>query len=114
MEALDARIELDARFHHAIACATQNSLLIGLVERFMNALDATRRRSIQSESRWRASKAAHGKILQGITDHDPDAAEQAMCEHVRAMAAVLKADTAQAQAPGRRPSPGGHSKGGRP
>jgi GntR family transcriptional repressor for pyruvate dehydrogenase complex len=98
---LDRRIELDARFHHAIAQATQNSLLVGLVERFMNALDATRRRSAQSESRWRASKAAHARILERIAARDPDAAEQAMCEHVRATAAVLKA---QAQAP---------SKGGR-
>jgi DNA-binding FadR family transcriptional regulator len=110
MDELDARIELDARFHHAIARATQNSLLVGLVERFMNALDATRRRSVQSESRWRASKAAHARILRGIADHDPDAAERAMCQHVRAVAAVLKA---QAQAPARRRSRGGPSKGGR-
>jgi GntR family transcriptional repressor for pyruvate dehydrogenase complex len=108
---LDERIELDARLHHAIARATQNSLLVGLVERFMNALDATRRKTVQSESRWRASKAAHARILQGIADHDPDAAEQAMREHVRAVAAALKA---QAQAPGPRRTPGGPSRGGRP
>jgi GntR family transcriptional repressor for pyruvate dehydrogenase complex len=86
---LDERIDLDARFHHAIARATQNGLLVGLVERFMNALDATRRRTVQSESRWQASKVAHARILQGIADHDPEAAEQAMCEHVRAVAATL-------------------------
>ena len=108
---LDARIDLDARFHHAIARATQNGLLVGLVERFMNALDATRRKTVQSESRWQASKAAHARILQGIADHDPDAAEQAMCEHVRAVAEALRA---QEQAPARRRPRRGPSKGGRP
>jgi GntR family transcriptional repressor for pyruvate dehydrogenase complex len=106
------RVELDARFHHAIARATQNSLLVGMVERFMNALDATRRRSFQTEARWRQSKAAHARILQGIADHEPDAAEQAMCEHVRAVAAVMKAQTQEAA---RRRSRSGPTKwGGRP
>jgi GntR family transcriptional repressor for pyruvate dehydrogenase complex len=83
------RTELDARLHHAIARATHNALLVELVGRFMNALDATRRRSAQSESRWRMSKAAHRRIVDAIAGRDPEAAEREMLEHVRATAAFL-------------------------
>ena len=55
----------------------------------MNALDATRRRSAQSESRWRMSKAAHRRIVAAIAAGDPDGAEREMLEHVRATAGFL-------------------------
>jgi GntR family transcriptional repressor for pyruvate dehydrogenase complex len=83
------RVELDAQFHHAIARATHNALLIGLVERFMNALDATRRASAQSETRWEMSRAAHRRIFAAIAARDPEGAEREMLEHVRATAAFL-------------------------
>lgn len=86
---VERRMQLDAEFHQAIARATQNALLAGLVERFMNALDATRRVSAQTESRFRMSKSAHRKIAAAISNGDPDAAEREMLEHVRAITAFL-------------------------
>lgn len=86
---VERRMQLDAEFHQAIARATQNALLAGLVERFMNALDATRRISAQTESRFRMSKSAHRKIAAAIANGDPDAAEREMLEHVRAITAFL-------------------------
>jgi GntR family transcriptional repressor for pyruvate dehydrogenase complex len=86
---IERRMQLDAEFHQAIARATQNTLLAGLVERFMNALDATRRVTAQTESRFRMSKSAHRKIANAIANGDPDAAEREMLEHVRAITAFL-------------------------
>jgi GntR family transcriptional repressor for pyruvate dehydrogenase complex len=86
---VERRMQLDAEFHQAIARATQNALLAGLVERFMNALDATRRMTAQTESRFRMSKSAHRKIAAAIANGDPDAAEREMLEHVRAITAFL-------------------------
>ena len=86
---VERRMQLDAEFHQAIARATQNALLAGLVERFMNALDATRRTTAQTESRFRMSKSAHRKIAAAIANGDPDAAEHEMLEHVRAITAFL-------------------------
>jgi GntR family transcriptional repressor for pyruvate dehydrogenase complex len=87
---IERRVGLDAEFHQAIARATHNALLVGLVERFMNALDATRRASAQTESRFRMSKLAHRKIAAAIADHDPDAAERQMLEHVRAITSFVR------------------------
>lgn len=94
------RVGLDAEFHQAIARATHNELLVGLVERFMHALDATRRASAQTESRFRMSKMAHRKIAAAIADHDPDAAEREMLEHVRAITSYVESSP---QRSGRRP-----------
>ena len=104
---VERRIELDAQFHQAIARATHNSLVAGLVERFMHALDATRRRTAQSEARWRTSKAAHRRILDAIAARDPNVAEKEMLEHVRATAGFL---TQSQQRSGRRP-PASQAKG---
>ncbi len=53
------------------------------------ALDATRRASAQSASRFRMSKLAHRKIAAAIADGDPEAACQEMLEHVRAITAFM-------------------------
>lgn len=97
---VEQRIVLDARFHQAIAAATRNNILSGLVERFMHGLDATRRASMQSESRWRMSRAAHERIVAAIAAGDPDTAEREMLQHVRAAAAFAQSH----QRGGRRPS----------
>lgn len=86
---VEQRVRLDAEFHQAIARATHNGMLAGLVERFMHAIDATRRASAQSESRFRMSKIAHRKIAAAIADGDPEAAGQEMLEHVRAITAFM-------------------------
>lgn len=86
---VESRVRLDAQFHQAIAHATHNSLLAGLVERSLHALDATRRATAQTNSRWRLSSAAHQRIVKAIAAHDPDGAERAMLEHVRATATFL-------------------------
>jgi GntR family transcriptional repressor for pyruvate dehydrogenase complex len=97
---VEQRVQLDAEFHQAIARAAHNGLLAGLVERFMHALDATRRASAQTESRFRMSKTAHRRIAAAVAEGDPDAAGHEMLEHVRAITAFL-AESQQRR--GRRP-----------
>lgn len=86
---IDRRVQLDAEFHQAIARATHNGLLAGLVERFMHALDATRRASAQSSLRFQVSKSAHNAIAAAIAHCDAEAAEREMLGHVRAVAPFL-------------------------
>lgn len=97
---VEQRIVLDASFHQAVAAATRNDLLAGLVERFMHGLDATRRASMQNESRWRMSSTAHERIVAAIAAGDPDAAEREMLQHVRKAAAFAQSH----HRGGRRPS----------
>lgn len=105
---VEQRIALDASFHQAISAATRNSLLSGLVERFMHGLDATRRASMQSESRWRMSREAHERIVEAIAAGDPDAAEREMLQHVRAAAAFAQAHHRGGRRPPR-PKPKGEA-----
>jgi GntR family transcriptional repressor for pyruvate dehydrogenase complex len=80
---------LDAQFHLTIARATHNSVLVKLVETSMEALNQTRRQNLQTKERRRLSRTAHSKILAAIQARDGDAAEQAMLEHIRGVAALV-------------------------
>ena len=85
--------DLDAEFHHAIAVATRNNVLVKLVERSMELLNQTRRRNLQTPERRRMSRDAHRAILAAIEARDGDAAERAMTDHIRGVAAlVMRAD----------------------
>jgi GntR family transcriptional regulator, transcriptional repressor for pyruvate dehydrogenase complex len=80
---------LDAQFHLTIAQATHNSVLVKLVETSMEALNQTRRQNLQTTERRRLSRTAHRKILAAIQVRDGDAAEAAMLEHIRGVAALV-------------------------
>ena len=85
--------DLDARFHHAIALATRNHVLVMLVETSLEVLNQTRRRNLQTPARLEMSRRAHRAILAAIEAGDPDAAGLAMTDHIREVAAlVMQAD----------------------
>lgn len=107
---VERRMQLDAEFHQAIARAAHNALLAGLVDRFMHALDATRRTTAQTESRFRMSKTAHRKIATAIASGDPDAAEYEMLEHVRAITAFLSGSQHRRGRPPRVPEAKGDTR----
>jgi GntR family transcriptional regulator, transcriptional repressor for pyruvate dehydrogenase complex len=87
--------DLDARFHHAIALATRNHVLVKLVETSMEVLNQTRRRNLQTPERRRLSRDAHRAILAAIETGDAEAAERAMTDHIRGVASlVMGADDA--------------------
>ncbi len=81
--------DLDARFHHAIALATRNHVLVMLVETSLEVLNQTRRRNMQTPARLEMSRRAHRAILAAIEAGDPDAAGRAMTDHIREVAALV-------------------------
>jgi DNA-binding FadR family transcriptional regulator len=93
--ALDAEIDperaadLDAKFHHAIALATRNDVLVKLVETSMEVLNLTRRRNLQTPERRRLSHEAHHAIFEAIRAGDAIGAERAMTDHIRGLAALV-------------------------
>jgi GntR family transcriptional repressor for pyruvate dehydrogenase complex len=87
--------DLDAQFHHAIALATRNHVLVKLVETSMEVLNQTRRRNLQTPERRRLSRDAHRAILAAIEAGDSETAERAMTDHIRGVASlVMGADDA--------------------
>jgi GntR family transcriptional regulator, transcriptional repressor for pyruvate dehydrogenase complex len=85
--------DLDAQFHHAIALATRNHVLVMLVETSLEVLNQTRRENLQTPARLRTSRDAHRAILAAIEAGDADAAGRAMTDHIRGVAAlVMRAD----------------------
>ncbi len=87
--------DLDAQFHHAIALATRNHVLVKLVETSMEVLNQTRRRNLQTPERRRLSRDAHRAILAAIEAGDAETAERAMTDHIRGVASlVMGADDA--------------------
>jgi GntR family transcriptional repressor for pyruvate dehydrogenase complex len=85
----DRAADLDARFHHAIALATRNHVLVMLVETSLEVLNQTRRRNLQTPARLEMSRKAHRAILAAIEAGDADAAGRAMTDHIRAVAALV-------------------------
>lgn len=74
--------DLDVAFHHEIARATHNVLLVRLVKTASEWFEPTRRLVPQTSERHQAAIAAHRRILEAIAAHDPVAAELAMREHL--------------------------------
>ena len=82
--------ELDAAFHHAVAEATANSLLVQVVEFSGEWLRATRREALQGRRRRAMSIASHRAVLRAIAAHDPVAAAAAMEQHIREVSAFVE------------------------
>jgi GntR family transcriptional repressor for pyruvate dehydrogenase complex len=75
-------IEEDSEFHYAIAQAARNSVVLKVLDAFMDLLRETRERSLQLEGRLRKSFVGHRRILDSIRKHDVPAAEKAMRQHI--------------------------------
>lgn len=81
--------DLDAGFHHGIALATRNHVLVNLVETSMEVLNQTRRHHLQTSERRQRSREGHRAIFAAIEAGDAEAAERAMIEHIRDVAALV-------------------------
>jgi GntR family transcriptional repressor for pyruvate dehydrogenase complex len=81
-------IEGDAAFHHAIALAARNEVLLHLVDAMAEVISESRLESLSEPGRPPRSLAAHRRILAAIeAQGDKDAAE-AMRAHLREVADV--------------------------
>jgi GntR family transcriptional repressor for pyruvate dehydrogenase complex len=78
----DAFITADNAFHEAMAQATQNTLILMLVNSIVNLLSEQRKQIFSVEGGPQRGQVHHKKILQSIIDRDAKAAREAMRAHL--------------------------------
>ena len=85
----DPAIEEDNEFHYTIAMASDNSVVLKVLDVLMDLLRETRERALQVEGRPQKSIAGHRRILSAIKRHDPVAAELAMRRHIEEVSEIV-------------------------
>jgi GntR family transcriptional repressor for pyruvate dehydrogenase complex len=80
---LDARIEADIRFHHILAQATGNPVLILLLETLAAFMHQSRRKTL-AFSGVDIALSGHRAILAAVMARNPEAAHAAMNDHLTA------------------------------
>lgn len=91
VQAGEAYVDEDTRFHEIIGQAARNELLVTMLGVVWNVLRASREEWLQTEKRANTSLRAHRRILAALQAHDPVAARAAAAEHIRAVGeGVLK------------------------
>jgi GntR family transcriptional regulator, transcriptional repressor for pyruvate dehydrogenase complex len=78
----DAAVAEDAEFHYSVALASDNSVVLKVIDILMDVLRDTRARSLQVEGRPQKSLSGHRRILAAIKRHDAEAAKAAMRRHL--------------------------------
>jgi GntR family transcriptional repressor for pyruvate dehydrogenase complex len=78
----DAAVAEDAEFHYSVALASDNSVVLKVIDILMDLLRDTRARSLQVEGRPQKSLSGHRRILAAIKRHDGEAAKAAMRRHL--------------------------------
>ena len=76
-------IEEDSEFHYSIALASDNCVVLKVVDVLMDLLRETRERSLQVGGRQEKSLAGHRRILSALKGRDVAAAEAAMRQHLQ-------------------------------
>jgi GntR family transcriptional repressor for pyruvate dehydrogenase complex len=80
--------EGDAAFHHAIALAARNEILLHLIEAMAEVIQETRIESLSEPGRPLRSLEAHRRILAAIDSGNKEGAAEAMRQHLRVVADV--------------------------
>src|SRR4029077_3488861 len=80
--------EGDAAFHHAVASAARNQVLLHLIDAMADAIFETRVESLSEPGRPPRSLEAHRRILHAIESGTPSKAALAMRKHLRQVADV--------------------------
>ncbi len=76
-------VAADAEFHRILAHATGNSIIDDLMTQLMHVIGEERRASLQIPGQIARAIAGHHAILDAVTRGDPDAAAEAMRQHLR-------------------------------
>ncbi len=82
-------IDEDNEFHYAISMASDNTVVLKVLDVLMDLLRETRERSLQVEGRPQKSIAGHRRILSAIKRHDAVAAELAMRRHIEEVSEIV-------------------------
>lgn len=80
--------EGDAAFHHAIALASRNQILLHLIEAMAEVIQESRIESLSEPGRPARSLEAHRHILAAIASRSTELAAEAMRLHLRVVADV--------------------------
>jgi len=83
-------VEEDGAFHHTLARASGNRVLLLLVESCMDLLLESRKRNLQSPERARRSLEGHADLLAAIKAGDAEAAREAMRRHIDGIEAAIR------------------------
>jgi GntR family transcriptional regulator, transcriptional repressor for pyruvate dehydrogenase complex len=82
-------IEEDSEFHYAIAKAARNSVVLKVVDVFMDLLRESREQTLQVDGRLQKSLTGHRRILDAIKNRKASLAETAMRRHVEEIERVV-------------------------
>jgi GntR family transcriptional regulator, transcriptional repressor for pyruvate dehydrogenase complex len=83
LENADAFIVADNRFHEALAIATQNTLILILINSIVHLLSEQRKLIFAVAGGPQRGQFHHRRILESVIKHDPEAARAAMRAHLR-------------------------------
>src|SRR5205085_2611319 len=89
----DAYITADNNFHQALAKATQNVLVLALVDSIVNLLSEQRKQIFSVKGGPERGQIHHKRILEAVVRHDSKAAREAMHAHLRQVREDVKAAT---------------------
>lgn len=76
------QMELDQGFHHVLAEAAQNQIMLVVLDRVNDILSKTREQYLSGKTRVEYSIAGHYRILEAIEKRDAENARAAMKEHL--------------------------------
>jgi GntR family transcriptional repressor for pyruvate dehydrogenase complex len=79
----------DAQFHGAIGTAAHNRAITRIVDGLIDLLAQSREESLNTPGRPTRSHEDHRRILEAIVRRRPEAAEQAMTDHLVAVEALV-------------------------
>src|SRR6267154_3072221 len=66
----ESAVAEDAEFHYTVALASDNTVVLKVLDILMDLLRETRKRSLQVEGRAQRSLSGHRRILAAIKGHD--------------------------------------------
>ncbi len=94
-----AFVELDVNFHLEVARAAKNSVLSEVLNSVRSLLHVWIERTSNDKAVTVAAVTEHTAIFEAIRDHDPEAAERAMREHMHIANERLRASLADGARP---------------
>lgn len=90
---LDGMVNADIDFHRGILVATDNEILVRVMDNISDLLKEMRRASLSIREGVPLTIAGHRAILEALERRDPDRAKRAMQEHLRTV--IQKVDAAE-------------------
>lgn len=82
MEDVEAVVEADLDFHLALAEATQNPIILAVLDSVIDLLREQRILTTLTHGGSQRGQSHHKKIIEAVRSHDPDAAREAMRQHM--------------------------------